>query len=216
MSARVYKVRIPALLCFIIGIIMIVGYYFDDPTLNKFDTVTRTILVSMGQFAIAIGTISLLRAHITRVSRKKEGWVYSIALIVSMLSIMVTGILLGSNHPWFITLYNNIYVPLNSTTFALLAFFMASAAYRAFIARNVEATLMLVTGGIMMMARVSAGEIMWSGLPALGDWFLNVPNTAGMRAIQICVSIGSVATAIKILLGYDKTYMGIRGGKEKT
>lgn len=216
MSARVYKVRIPVLLCFIIGMTMIVGYYFDDPTLNKFNTVTRTILVSMGQFAIAIGTISLLRAHITKVSRKKEGWVYSIALIVSMLSIMVTGILLGSSHSWFITLYNNIYVPLNSTTFALLAFFMASAAYKAFIARNVEATLMLVTGCIMMMARVSAGEIIWSGLPALGDWFLNVPNTAGMRAIQICVSIGSVATAIKILLGYDKTYMGIRGGKEKT
>lgn len=216
MNTRIYKIRIPALLCSIIGIIMIIGYYFDDPLLNKFDTFTRIILISMGQFAIVIGTVNLLRVHITKISRKKEGRLYSTALIVSMLSIMVPGIFFGSSHPWFITIYNTIYVPLNSTTFALLAFFIASAAYRAFIARNVETTLMLVTGCIIMLAKVSVGELIWSGLPALGDWFLNVPNTAGMRAIQICVAIGFVATAIRILLGYDKTYMGVREEKEKT
>ena len=72
-------------------------------------------------------------------------------------------------HPWgphvnqdgslFSWMYKKIFTPLSATMFALLAFFVASASYRAFRIRNFEATLLLVAGIILMLGRVPVGEL---------------------------------------------------------
>ena len=62
----------------------------------------------------------------------------------------------GSLFSW---IFFNIFNPLSSTMFALLAFFVASASYRAFRIRNFEATLLLVAGIILMLGRVPIGEL---------------------------------------------------------
>ena len=62
----------------------------------------------------------------------------------------------GSLFHW---IFNNIFTPLSSTMFALLAFFVASASYRAFRIRNFEATLLLIAGIILMLGRVPVGEL---------------------------------------------------------
>jgi hypothetical protein len=41
-------------------------------------------------------------------------------------------------------LYDNAFVPLSATIFSLLAFFIASAAYRAFIIRTLESNLLMI------------------------------------------------------------------------
>ena len=61
----------------------------------------------------------------------------------------------GSYIKWF---YNYVYTPLSATMFALLAFFVASASYRAFRIRNFEATLLLVAGVLLMLGRVPLGN----------------------------------------------------------
>ena len=119
--------------------------------------------------------------------------------------------------------------PLSATMFALLAFYIASAAFRAFRARNLDATILLTAAIIVMIARVPIGEMFGQSISGafssiLGDWtqtflpeqflsqFMNwlmdVPNTAARRAIFIGAALGAIATGLRIILGIERSHLG--------
>jgi hypothetical protein len=114
----------------------------------------------------------------------------------------------------FYYLYMNVYYPLSATMFALLAFFVASASYRAFRARNVEATMLLGAAFVLMLGRVPIGEWISAWLPEgyrLGnaaDWIMDFPMTAGQKAIMIGIALGVVSSALRVILGLERAYMG--------
>ncbi len=79
----------------------------------------------------------------------------------------------GSLFNW---MFRFIFTPLSATMFALLAFFVASASYRAFKIRNFEATLLLISGIIIMLGRVPIGA-------NISAWFI-------MYIIVLSLSVG--------------------------
>ena len=92
--------------------------------------------------------------------------------------------------------------------FALLAFYIASASFRAFRARNVEAALLLIAAILIMIGKVPLGETVWSGFTDLQQWIQDFPNTAAKRAIMIGVGLGMASTVLKLMLGIERAYLG--------
>ena len=113
----------------------------------------------------------------------------------------------GLSNSMFRAFFDFILLPILSTMFALLAFFIASAAYRAFRARNLMATLLLVAALIVMLRfnPYLPGAEYWA---KTSNWLMNVPNLAAQRAIVIGIGLGIVSTAIKVMLGIERGYMG--------
>lgn len=105
-------------------------------------------------------------------------------------------------------LYDHIFDPCNSTMFALLAFFIASAAFRAFRARNVEAALLLGAAILVMLGRVPIGGLLSDSFPYIADWLVDVPNNAGRRAIMMGAALGAVATGLRVILGLERSHLG--------
>jgi hypothetical protein len=61
-----------------------------------------------------------------------------------------------------------------------------------------------------MLYQAPAGPAFWSGFEAIGDWFKNVPNTAGNRAILIGMAVGMIAVFVRTLLGLERSQIGER------
>ena len=127
-----------------------------------------------------------------------------------------SGAYLHSGAPlWYA--YEYALKPLTATMFSLLAFYVASAAFRAFRAKNFEAFLLLATAFIVLLGRTYAGgwlsSLVPEYLPALRidnitQFIMTVVNTAGNRAIMIGISLGIISTSLKILMGVDRSYLG--------
>ncbi len=113
----------------------------------------------------------------------------------------------GLENYWFIHFFDDVMIPIQATMFSLLAFFIASAAYRAFRARSLLSTVLLLAAFIVMARLLPMGPVT-IGANKLTQWILLVPNLAAKRAIVIGVGLGIVATSLKVVLGIERSYMG--------
>jgi hypothetical protein len=103
-------------------------------------------------------------------------------------------------------IFENILQPLESTLFALLAVFIATAAFRAFRVRDLETFFFVLFAIIVLLGQVPVGLFLWSELPVIRDWILEVPTLAGARGILLGVALGTIATGLRIFLGVDRPY----------
>ena len=152
---------------------------------------------------------NIARISLHTVKRRSTDWQYKASLLVALVAMAGVGIWRGiQSGGIFDWAYLNMYVPMQATMFSLLAFFIASAAYRAFRARSVEATLLLVVAAVVMLGRVPVGEKLWAGLPAFTEWIMEVPNMAAKRGIMIGAALGAISTGLKMILGIERGYLG--------
>jgi len=113
----------------------------------------------------------------------------------------------GLSSTMFRTFFDHVMMPILATMFSLLAFFIASAAYRAFRARNILASLLLIAALIVML-RFNPYLPYAEYFAKTSNWLMNVPNLAAQRAIVIGIGLGIVATALKVIMGIERGYMG--------
>jgi PEGA domain-containing protein len=111
----------------------------------------------------------------------------------------------GRVYTW---LYDHLFAPCNATMFALLAFFIASAAFRAFRARNLESALLLGSAILIMIGLVPLGRALSPYFPAVAEWIVQIPNNAGRRAIMIGAALGAIATSLRVLVGIERSHLG--------
>jgi len=218
-----FKTTIPVVIAFVAGVAMVVSFFFDEnyTFVGQISQELLNWLIIIGGFTLLLGVVSITRVSWTAVQRRKEGWIYKIFTLVAIFVTAIPALLPDSWSPLFTRETGSIYdwlftyaqAPMMATMFATLAFYIASAAYRAFRARSAEATLLLVTAILIMMWRVPIGEYVLDLLPGDVPQLLNTYVMAGInRAVQsgiiIGAALGAAAMSLRIILGIERTYMG--------
>lgn len=210
----------------------------NNPLTPYQDSVASISLV-ISAFAIGVGVISLLQLHSRLIARQRPGWGNSVVLIAAFLAMTIFGLLrdfspemhvFGSgvtSTDVFNFLFRGGLSNLGAATFSMIAFYIASAAYRAFRIRSVEATLLMAAALIVMLGAVFFGTVLtnWiptsSGTDALGrpidnpwanfrieniaQWLLMEVNSAAQRGILFGLTIGLLATSLRLWLSLERS-----------
>jgi hypothetical protein len=242
------KRRIALILTFVAGSLGLFAFFFPDVPLAPSALIANANLktasgrlndwmVIVAGFALTLGVVNVIQTHGRKIMRQEKGWMYSVVLLAGLFTMSAAGVLglfqdagIGKNNDGsptpFDWIFGNIFFPLQGTLFALLAFFMASAAYRAFRIRSFQATLLLAAAVIVMLGRIPVGEMIsphlpeaWVGtpggeylLPWLTNWIMKGPNSAGQSGIIIGAALGAAALSLRVILGLETSFLG--AGKE--
>lgn len=194
---------------FVVTIIILVDFTWEDPALQTLSTDLNNWAVIIGAFALGLGAYSLIIRHGRIISTWRPTWPYSVVLLLSMFIFAATGLITGSvtssQYGW---IYSTIIQPLSSTLYGMNAFFIASASYRAFKARSWEALLLLVAAIFLMLKNAPIGGVIHPILPAIGTAIWDFVGGTGMRAILIGIGIGTLALGLRVIIGQEKTPLG--------
>jgi hypothetical protein len=192
-------------------------------------------------FLLGLGIYSLLRIHVGRLARKHEDRFFSGVLLVSMFTILVAGYWdwnlrlrdpdgkLDTMANWGPVnfaqdfLLDGLLQQMDAAMFSMIAFFILSAAYRAFRIRSVEATVMMSSALILMLSLMGGLVFGWNtminnvvgGGNAVGfhqnfhinevaNWVRANLQTPALRAVEFGVGLGALAMGLRLWLGLEK------------
>ena len=209
------RVQGPLIFAFVVGTLMLAQFFIPHPSfLTAYNLILDWKQVVFG-CTLILGVVSLMRFHVKRIDNRAKHWPYSIVTLVGFFVMSISALIWKTETGPYRWLFDYVQMPMQATMFSLLAFFVASAMYRAFKARTVNAALLLTAGVIVMIGRVPLGNLIAFDLfgrhfelPQLSTWILDVPNLAAKRGILIGVGLGMASTAIKVILGIERGYLG--------
>jgi hypothetical protein len=222
------KRTIPLLITFFVGISLIVAMFIPHDPFHDIDSNFSIFYDVIAVFAFILGGGNLLKVHLNKIQNKRQDWKYSVVTVTAFLVMLLSGLFkIGVPGGWtgdyqgtgslFKFLYDTTFQPLQATMFSLLAFFVASASYRAFRAKTREATILLVAAFVILLRPTPLGyyltfwlpePLKFLHIPNLSTWILSVPNMAGQRAIMIGIALGIVSTSLRLILGIERSYLG--------
>jgi len=211
------KREVPLFITAAAGLLIILSFFVPHQIVSvPADFLQQTALI-LRAFGFVLGGVNVLLVNFDAIYKRQPGWIYKVVLVVTLIATVVIGAVEGrgflnpgTSSKW---IYDNLYANMSATMFALLAFFIASAAFRAFRIRTLEAGLLAVAAIIVMLGRVPLSNLLtawlpeWARLQALQEWILNVPQNASKRAILMGAALGVMATGLRVILGIERTYL---------
>ena len=229
---RFWKITFPLIIAFVLGVGMLLRYYIPHQTSEKMSEYWVSWYRIIIGFAIVLGIYSLFNLHYNKMKKRAPGWGCSLFVFggffvtiflgfineFERLLILIVGGPIDVSSPFgtwaksepgtaYLWIYTNIFTACGATIFSILAFFIASAAYRTFRARSLEAGILL-TAAVIVMLGVTIGSAITPLLPDAVQWLMEIPNTAATRGILLGICLGSIATSLRIIFGIERGYLG--------
>jgi hypothetical protein len=195
-----------------IGLIVLSGYFFEFDIVINLRRIFLQWAVILASVALLVGVFNLFSVHWRKLSRGEKGSIYSLVLILAL--IVTTGIVgfFGPTAVWSMWIFNYVQLPIESSLMAIIAVIVIYALAR-LVRRKVNLFTLIFLGATILLL-LSSAPILGVQIPGLQgpaglhDLIVRLPVTAGVRGILLGVSLGIVATGIRVLLAGDRPYGG--------
>lgn len=213
-----------------------VGFWFEDalPIVAGFTNILTAFLLGLGIF-------SLVRVHGRRLIKMQKDWAFSLVLLLSSFTMVgfgyadwasrrgQEGAKLDDPANWtFVNratnfLFDGLLQQMDAAMFSIIAFYILSAAYRAFRIRSVEATVLLASALIVILSLMGAVDALWGNfinglaggnqqsfiqnfsLSEIRGWLQANVQTPSIRGIDFGIGIGALAMGLRLWLSLEKS-----------
>ncbi|WP_025228093.1 hypothetical protein [Fimbriimonas ginsengisoli] len=215
-----------------------VGFWIADA-----QPVVANISNIVAGFLIGLGIYSLLRIHLRKLFKQQKDWFFSLVLVVSLVSMTLFGYWdwvnrqgpAGGAIPYIPgpgwgfqqyardLLFDGLLQQMDAAMFSIVAFYIMSAGYRAFRARSIEATILLITALVVLLSFMGVIQFAWDGmiknqahqnpdafiqnfrLTEVYGWIRKTIQTPAILGIDFGVGIGLMAMGLRIWLSLERT-----------
>ena len=214
--SKLVKQWIPSLLFATIpGLVVLLGYLFPGQLLIQYQgrvVEWRDVLVEwaviVAAFAFLLGIFNILRVHGGRIGHRRQGWPYSLVLLLVMVVAWIPPLLpvgIPGQETLDRAVFDYVISPVGASLGALVVFTLALAAFRLLrVRRGAGAVLFLLTVAVVLLGSVPFIGLEW--LAGIRDWIINVPGMAGMRGLLLGVALGTVITALRVLVVSERPH----------
>ncbi len=211
------KRTIPLFIAALVGVLMIATYFV--PYTEQWGADAMEMFIILAAAAMVLGAGNLLLLNLSKISNRQPGWGYAgitltaffVTLIIGLFKIGAMPTPSAPDNAWtapvvqdgspFWWIYKYGLVPLTATMFAMLAFYIASAAFRAFRAKNVEATLLLGTAFVVLLGQVYAGVWLTDFLPTLESYVATIPAASQDFVLAVGMQIKAGVPISDVVVG---------------
>lgn len=198
----ILKRGIPVILA-VFGGLFVLGSLLVAPALAE---VALDWAAFVAAAALLLGILNLLGIHLRR---SAKGNVYSIVLVLSVLSVFALAVTdaLGQTEGGVETLFNTVQAPLEAALASLLAFFLLFAGTRMMKhRRDVGSVIFLISALFFLLTQGLWAETFWSWLIPIRDWIEAVVVVAGMRGLLLGIALGVITLTVRLLVGIERPY----------
>ncbi len=183
----------------IVGLFVIASLYWVQPGWDVALTIRDATTLSL-IFPTAIVVLLLLRRHIYNLSRREESWPYDITTIGSCLFMILLYLIGGMEDPTLAALYSNVSVVGTMAVISAIAVGIFSAMMRIYRAKTPTMAFLIALSILALLTYSPLGEMIYPGIPQLGDFVQTYISGAADSAFWISTYIGAVALITRMIL----------------
>lgn len=187
----------------------VVPYFFEIPTINTYSDKLVKIVAVIVSASFTISLYAQTRRNIVMVKQRRGGWPYQGLQLILVYLMIGLGLILGQTSDPYKWLIDAFVKSCSTVLYSIPTFYMISAGARAFRARNLQSSLLLLSAALVLLAQAPMTEL-YFGWPAgirayFGDTFA---MTTG-RIFSIGLSVSAIVLGVRTLLGKEPATLGI-------
>ena len=201
-----FKRILPTVVAMLVGMVVLLSYFLPLDFLIQF----RNLIVFpwatvLAAFALLVACLSVLRVHLTRLSRAKTNKITSLLILVSGVATFVLVVWQGAEGLWTQQLLQAVLAPGESALLALTAVTLVVAGMRVFRTRRTPSGVVFISTAVFILLTTIAYKVLYPNIIKLRQ-FVDAIAVSGMRGILMGVALGVTLTGLRIILGIDRPH----------
>ena len=210
MMASLTGIGVRIVLLALTAIIVLVDLFVRIPAYNSMVQTILTMGILIAAFTVAVGAVSVIVLHTRRIANRSPGqWYFSIYTLALMaMTFLLERLPFPQASELYSVLVTRVYGPLSQCAYGLIGFYVISCLYRSFRGRTSYVIVFLVAGILTLFSNAPIFALVDPRLQTIGYWIRDVPAVAGFRGLILGTAIGTIATGVRTILGFERSSIG--------